>query len=64
MEEDTLQVTENEDGSLSISWDKDDPKYSFMNDLTDAQVTAIVEESIKRMIENAESPLGSDEQFE
>ena len=61
MEEDTLQVTENEDGSLSISWDKEDPKYSFMNDLTDAQVTAIVEESIRRMIEHEQSLLDSDE---
>ena len=61
MEEDTLQVTENEDGSLSISWDKEDSKYSFMNDLTDAQVTAIVEESIRRMIEDDESLLDSDE---
>ena len=61
MEEDTLQVIENEDGSLSISWDKEDPKYSFMNDLTDAQVTAIVEESIRRMIEHEQSLLDSDE---
>jgi hypothetical protein len=52
MEEDTLQVTENEDGTLSISWDNNDPKYSFMNNLTEAQITAILEESIKRMTEN------------
>lgn len=61
MEEDTLQVTENEDGTLSISWDKDDPKYAFMNDLTEAEVTAIIEQSIKRMIEDDESLLDSDE---
>ena len=61
MEEDTLQVTENEDGTLSISWDENDPKYSFMNDLTEAEVTAIIEQSIKRMMDNDESLLDSDE---
>ena len=61
MEEDTLQITENEDGTLSISWDKDDPRYSFMNDLTEAEVTAIIEQSIMRAIENEQSLLDSDE---
>ena len=61
MEEDTLQVTENEDGSLSISWDKEDPKYSFLNGLTEEEVTAILEQSIQRMIEDDESLLDSDE---
>lgn len=61
MEEDTLQITENEDGTLSISWDKDDPRYSFMNDLTEAEVTAIIEQSIMRAIENEQSLLDSNE---
>lgn len=61
MEEDTLQVTENEDGTLSISWDKEDPKYSFLNDLTEAEITAILEQSITRMLEDDESVLGCDE---
>jgi len=61
MEEDTLKVEENEDGTLSISWDKDDPKYSFLNDLTEAEITAIIEQSIKRMMDDDESLLGSNE---
>ena len=61
MEEDTLQVTENEDGTLSISWDENDPKYSFLNGLTEAEVTAIIEQSIMRAIENEQSLLDSDE---
>jgi len=47
MEEDTLKVDENPDGSLSISWDKNDPKYSFLNGLTEEQVTAIIEQSLQ-----------------
>lgn len=61
MEEDTLKVEENEDGTLSISWDKEDPKYAFMNDLTEAEITAIIEQSIKRMMDDDESLLDSDE---
>jgi hypothetical protein len=61
MEEDTLKVEENEDGTLSISWDKDDPKYSFLNDLTEAEITAIIEQSIKRMMDDDESLLDSNE---
>lgn len=61
MEEDTLKVEENEDGTLSISWDKEDPKYSFMNDLTEAEVTAIIEQSIQRMMDDDESLLDSNE---
>jgi len=59
--EDTLEVIENEDGTLTISWDKDDPKYSFMNELTEAQVTAMIEQSIQRMMNDDKSLLGSDE---
>jgi hypothetical protein len=61
MEEDTLKVEENEDGTLSISWDKEDPKYAFMNDLTEAEITAIIEQSIMRVMEDDESLLESDE---
>lgn len=61
MEEDTLKVEENEDGTLSISWDKEDPKYSFLNDLTEAEVTAIIEQSIQRMMNDDESLLDSNE---
>ena len=61
MEEDTLKVEENEDGTLSISWDKEDPKYSFMNDLTEEEITAIIEQSIKRMMDDDESLLDSNE---
>ena len=61
MEEDTLEVIQNEDGTMSISWDKEDPKYTFLNDLTEEQITAILEQSIMRMVEDEQSLLDSDE---
>lgn len=48
MAEDSLKITEREDGSLDIHWDPDDPKYSFLNELTESEqqkffITAITE---------------------
>lgn len=59
--DDSLKITEKEDGTMEVSWDKNDKRYSFMNDLTPAQVTAIIEQAIARSIEDDQSLLDSDE---
>lgn len=60
MENDTLKLTENEDGLVEISWDKDDPKYAFLNGLTSAQLSAMMEEILRRKFDD-ESLLECDE---
>ena len=61
--EDTLKIEENADGSLLVSWDKEDLKYQFLNSLTEAEITAMLEQTLLRM--NDEQPLlDSDEFFE
>lgn len=53
--EDSLHVEEQEDGTLSISWDENDPKYAFLNTMTQEELndyfTRALEEFIKE-IEN------------
>ena len=49
--EDSLKVTENEDGTFTIEWDPCDSRYSVWNDLTQEQMSAMIEESIKKLIE-------------
>ena len=44
---DSLKVTENEDGSFTLDWDPQDPKWSFMNGLTQKEIQVIVEQAIK-----------------
>ncbi len=44
---DTLKITENEDKSFTLEWDKDDPKWSFLNSLTSAEIQVIVQQAIK-----------------
>ena len=49
--EDSLKVTENDDGTFTIEWDPCDSRYSVWNDLTQEQMSAMIEESIKKLIE-------------
>jgi hypothetical protein len=45
--EDTLKITENADGSFSMDWHKDDPKWSWMNSLTSKEIQIIVKQAIE-----------------
>ena len=47
MKNDSLKVNQNEDGSFSIEWDKQDPNWKFLNDLTSKEIQVIMEQAIK-----------------
>jgi hypothetical protein len=47
MTEDTLKITQNEDGTFTMDWDKEDPKWSWLNGLTSKEIQVIVEQAIK-----------------
>ena len=49
---DSLKITQNADGSYEINWDKEDPKWSFLNHLTSAQIQVIMKEAIKDKTES------------
>lgn len=49
---DSLKVEKKEDGSLEISWDSNDPKYSWMNDLTNEEIHSILEREILELMNN------------
>ena len=49
--DDGLKVTQNDDKTFTLEWDKEDPKWSFLNGLTSKEITAIIEEAV-RMDEN------------
>jgi len=46
MNADTLKITQNGDGSFTMDWDKDDPQWSWLNNLTSAEIQIIVEQAI------------------
>ena len=53
--DDGLKVVQNDDKTFTIEWDKEDPKWSFLNNLTSKEITAIIEEAV-RMDENGPLP--------
>ena len=44
---DSLKIDRRDDGSFQVEWDKDDPNWMFMNDLTSEEIESIVQEAIK-----------------
>jgi len=47
---DTLKITQNEDGSYTVDWSPDDPKWSWMNSLTSKEIQVIMEQAIEDFI--------------
>jgi hypothetical protein len=44
---DSLSFKQNSDGSYEVSWDKDDPDWNFMNDLTSKEIAEMVQIAIR-----------------
>ena len=44
---DSMTVNKNEDGSFTLEWDKQDPNWKWLNDLTSKQLEVIIEQAIK-----------------
>ena len=44
---DSLKVIQNEDGSYSLEWDKNDPKWKWMNDLTEGQIQSMITSAVQ-----------------
>lgn len=44
--DDSLKVTENEDGTFTIEWDPNDPRYSLFNGLNEEQMNELLNQAI------------------
>ena len=49
---DSLKIIENADGTFSMEWDKEDPKWAFLNNLTSKEIQVIMEQAIKEEFQN------------
>jgi hypothetical protein len=45
--EDSLSIIQNKDGSYTCEWDREDPRWKFLNHLTAAEIQVIIEQAIK-----------------
>jgi len=50
--EDSFKIVENADGTFSMEWDRQDPKWSWLNNLTSKEIQVIVEQAIKDNLED------------
>ena len=53
--EDSLKVTENEDGTLAIEWDPNDPRYALFNEMTEEQLNDYIIKALKEFIKQNET---------
>ena len=47
MMNDSLKIHQNEDKSFSIEWDKEDPEWKWLNDLTSKEIEIIMKQAIE-----------------
>ena len=46
-ETDSLKIIKNADGTFQMEWDKKDPTWAFLNNLTSAEIQVIVQQAIQ-----------------
>ena len=44
---DSLKVNQNSDGSFTLEWDKKDPNWKFLNNLTSKEIQVIMQQAIQ-----------------
>lgn len=44
---DSLKITQNDDGTFQMEWDKKDPTWSFLNHLTSKEIQIIMEQALQ-----------------
>ena len=47
MNSDSLKINQNKDGSFTCEWDRNDPNWKFLNDLTTKEIEVMIEQAIK-----------------
>ena len=49
---DSLKITENADGTFTMDWDKEDPKWSWLNGLTSKEIQVMMQQAIKEELKH------------
>ena len=44
---DSLKINRNDDGSFTAEWDKNDPEWSWLNNLTSKELQNVFEQAIR-----------------
>ena len=46
MKNNSLKINQNKDGSFTAEWDKQDPEWKWMNNLTTEEIQVVIEKAI------------------
>ncbi len=46
MQQNSLKINQNKDGTYSMEWDKEDPNWKWLNNLTSKEIQVIIEKAI------------------
>ena len=57
MDADSLKVSQNKDGTFTLEWDNEDPRWSFLNNMTSKEIQTIVEQAVDAALLNEEEGL-------
>ena len=44
---DSIKVNQNSDGSFTLEWDKKDPNWKWLNNLTTKEIQVIIEKAVQ-----------------
>ena len=47
MNNNSLKINQNKDGSFTVEWDKQDPNWNWMNNLTSKEIQSIIEKAVQ-----------------
>ena len=47
MENNSLKVNQNKDGSFTLEWDRQDPNWKWLNNLTTKEIQVIIDKAIQ-----------------
>lgn len=54
MNKDSLKVTQNEDGTFMLEWDPDDDTWSWLNTMSEEEISQVISEHLKEVNSNDE----------
>ena len=53
---DSMKITQNEDGTFTMEWDEQDSRWSWLNGLTQKEIQVIVRQAVQDYLDDLKSP--------
>jgi len=54
--DDSMKITQNEDGTFTMEWDEQDSRWSWLNGLTQKEIQVIVRQAVQDYLDDLRSP--------